>query len=156
MKVLEGVEPVLGALFWAHGPGVILASDRDKVLSLFMAPRTINRNYYLMNFILCFLVLLSLLGPCYAADIPCASRAVDRAKQLLTFHSGADDRMSIDKTVKQLPSIRNPENPAQSFQVLEVWGNIYKGRYRMRFLYFNSRATSCLLMGEEILEYARP
>ena len=107
-------------------------------------------------FIIGFLLLLSLMGPCYAADIPCASRAVDRAKQLLTFHSGADDRMTIDETVKQLPSIRNPENPAQSFQVLEAWGYIYKGRYRMRFLYFNSRATSCLLMGEEILEYARP
>jgi len=64
--------------------------------------------------------------------------------------------MTIDKTVKQLPSIRNPEDPAQSFQVLETWGYIYKGRYRMRFIYFNSPATACLLMGEEILEYARP
>ncbi len=112
-----------------------------------------------MNFIARFLVLLSLIGFCsfcHAADIPCASRTIDRAKQLLTFHSGAADRMTIDKTVKQLPSIRNPENPAQSFQVLEIWGYIYKGRYRMRFIYFNSPATSCLLMGEEILEYARP
>jgi hypothetical protein len=64
--------------------------------------------------------------------------------------------MTIDKTVKQLPAMRNPEDPAQSFKVLEIWGNIYKGRYRMRFIYFNSSATSCLLMGEEILEYARP
>jgi hypothetical protein len=112
-----------------------------------------------MNFIARFSVLLSLIGPCsfcYAADIPCASRGIDRARQLLAFHSGPDDRMTIDKTVKQLPSIRNPENPAQSFQVLEIWGYIYKGRYRMRFIYFNSAATSCLLMGEEILEYARP
>jgi hypothetical protein len=52
--------------------------------------------------------------------------------------------------------MRNPEDPAQSFKVLEVWGYIYKGKYRMRFIYFNSPATSCLLMGEEILEYARP
>ncbi len=83
-----------------------------------------------MNFIARFLVLLGLIGSCsfcYAADIPCASRTIDRAKQLLTFHSGPDDRMTIDKTVKQLPSIRNPENPAQSFQVLEIWGYIYKG-----------------------------
>ena len=63
--------------------------------------------------------------------------------------------MTIDKTVKQLPSLANPEDPKQKFEVLEVWGNIYKGRYRMRFLYYNSPATSCLLMGEEILEYAR-
>ena len=112
-----------------------------------------------MNFIVRFFFFLGLIGTCcfcYAADIPCASRAVDRAKLLLTFHSGQDDRMTIDKTVKQLPSIRNPEGPTQSFKVLEIWGYIYKARYRMRFIYFNSPATSCLLMGEEILEYARP
>jgi hypothetical protein len=111
-----------------------------------------------MNFI-DRLFLLGLIGTClcsYAADIPCAARATDRAKQLLSFHAGPDDRMTIDKTVKHLPSIRNPENPAQSFDVLEIWGYIYKGRYRMRFIYFNSHVTSCLLMGEEILEYARP
>jgi hypothetical protein len=112
-----------------------------------------------MNFIARFLVFLSLTGSLSfgdAAAIPCAAPAIDRAKQLLTFHSGPDDRMTIDKTVKRLPSLRNPENPAQSYDVLEVWGYIYKGKYRMRFIYFNSRATSCLLMGEEILEYARP
>jgi hypothetical protein len=110
-----------------------------------------------MNIIARLLVFLGLIGGCtlsYAADPPCSARALDRAKQLLTFHAGADDRMSIDKTVKQLPSLRNPEDPKQKFDVLEVWGNIYKGRYRMRFLYYNSPATSCLLMGEEILEYA--
>jgi hypothetical protein len=63
--------------------------------------------------------------------------------------------MTIDKTVKELPSMRNPEDPKQKFEVLEIWGYIYKGRYRMRFIYYNSPATSCLLMGEEILEYAR-
>jgi hypothetical protein len=111
-----------------------------------------------MNLIIRYLFFAGLLhcfGSCYAADLPCAARAVDRAKQLLTFHAGADDRMTIDKTVKQLPSIRNPADPAQSFEVLEVWGHIYKGQYRMRFIYSNSRDTSCVLMGEEILEYAR-
>lgn len=112
-----------------------------------------------MNFIARFLVFLSLIGACsfsYAADIPCAARTIDRAKQLLTFHTGPDDRMTIDKTVKQLPSIRNPEDPSQKFDVLETWGYIYKGSYRMRFIYYNSPPASCLLMGEEILEYARP
>jgi hypothetical protein len=112
-----------------------------------------------MSFIARFLVLLTLFGicsSCDAADPPCAAGAIDRAKQLLTFHFGPDDRMTIDKTVKQLPSIRNPEDPKQKFEVLEIWGYIYKGRYRMRFIYYNSQVTSCLLMGEEILEYARP
>ncbi len=103
-------------------------------------------------------VFLLLIGTCsfsHAADPPCAAGARDRAKQLLTFHYGPDDRMTIDKAVKQLPSMRNPEDPKQEFEVLEIWGYIYKGRYRMRFIYYNSPATSCLLMGEEILEYAR-
>ena len=63
--------------------------------------------------------------------------------------------MTIDKAVKQLPSIRNPENPNQRFEVLEVRGYIYKGKYRMRLIYYNSATTRCLLMGEEILEFAR-
>jgi hypothetical protein len=111
-----------------------------------------------MNIIARFFLFLGLIGTCSfcnAADIPCAASAVDRAKQLLTFHAGPDDRMTIDKTVKQLPPMRNPEDRTQKFDVLEIWGNIYKGRYRMRFIYYNSSATSCLLMGEEILEYAR-
>jgi hypothetical protein len=37
--------------------------------------------------------------------------------------------------------------------VLEVWGHIYKGRYRMRLIY-HPLAGECVLMGQEILEYA--
>ena len=112
-----------------------------------------------MNVIARFFVFLGLIGTCSfcnAADIPCAASAMDRAKQLLTFHSGPDDRLTIEKAVKQLPPMRNPEDHTQKFDVLEIWGYIYKGRYRMRFIYYNSPTTSCLLMGEEILEYARP
>jgi hypothetical protein len=102
-----------------------------------------------------FLALVGTCSFCHAADPPCTVRAVDRAKQLVIFHSGPDDRMTVDKTVKQLPSMRNPEDPKQEYEVLEIWGYIYKARYRMRFIYYNSSATNCLLMGEEILEYAR-
>jgi hypothetical protein len=105
--------------------------------------------------IFAFLALIGTCSFCSAADPPCAARAIGRAKQLLTFHSGPDERMTIDKEVKQMPSMRNPEDPKQTFEVLEVWGYIYKGRYRMRFIYYNSPATACLLMGEEILEFAR-
>lgn len=103
-------------------------------------------------------VFLLLIGPSsfsHAVDPPCAAVTRDRAKQLLTFHSGLDDRMTVDKAVKELPSMRSPEDPKQEFEVLEIWGYIYKGRYRMRFIYYNSKAASCSLMGEEILEYAR-
>jgi len=37
--------------------------------------------------------------------------------------------------------------------VLEVWGSIYKGNYRMRLIY-HVAGKDCTLMGQEILEYA--
>ena len=104
-------------------------------------------------------VAVTLLGAytvCSAAQPACAANAGDRAKRLLIFHSGPDDRMTIEKTVKQLPSLPNPADPKQKLDVLEIWGYIYKASYRMRFIYYNSPVTSCLLMGEEILDYSRP
>jgi hypothetical protein len=111
-----------------------------------------------MNLIVRLFVVLVLSGTyaaCNAAEPACSAGAIERAKQLLTFHSGPDERMEIDKTVKELPSMRNPQDPKQKFNVLEVWGHIYKAQYRMRFIYYNSPAVTCVLMGEELLEYAR-
>jgi hypothetical protein len=93
---------------------------------------------------------------CCAAEFACATEARDRAKHLIVFHAGADDRVAIDDLVTRLPAMRNPENPKQRFDVLQVWGHIYKGRYRMRFIFYNSSETRCLLLGQEILEFARP
>ena len=56
--------------------------------------------------------------------------------------------------MKTVAPIRNPSNRAQRFDVLEVWGHIYKGDYRMRFIYAQTQK-ECVLMGQEILEYAR-
>lgn len=110
----------------------------------------------------CFIARLSILlalmlnwAVAHAADSNCAMGARERAKQLLTFHAGPDERITIDKEVKQLPSMRNPADPNQTFKVFEVWGYIYKGKYRMRFIYYESLATGCVLIGEEILEFAR-
>lgn len=82
----------------------------------------------------------------------CAADAVEQAQKLLVFHFGADDRIEVDKAAKTLSPIRNPANRAQRFDVLEVWGHIYKGEYRMRFLY--AQTPDCVLMGQEILEIA--
>lgn len=90
-----------------------------------------------------------------AADVSCAPDAIARAKPLLGFHFGEDDRISIDPQAKELPSIRNPADPKQRFKVYEVWGFIYKGQYRMRFIYYASPGTGCVLMGEEVLQHAR-
>ena len=63
----------------------------------------------------------------------CAAQAIAQAKKLLDFHSGNDDRAAVDNRAEPLASIANPANPKQRFDVLEVWGYIYKGQYRMRF-----------------------
>jgi hypothetical protein len=83
----------------------------------------------------------------------CTGAASEQAQKLLVFHFGPDRRIQIDKRVRALAPIRNPANRAQRLDVLEVWGRIYKGQYRMRFIYAQL-PTECVLMGQEILEYA--
>jgi hypothetical protein len=83
----------------------------------------------------------------------CSTAAIEQAQKLLTFHFGPDGRIEIDKSVKVLAPIRNPANRAQRFDVLEVWGHIYKGDYRMRLIYARL-PNECVLMGQEVLEYA--
>jgi hypothetical protein len=83
----------------------------------------------------------------------CAGDASAHAQKLLLFHFGPDGRIEIDESVRVLPPIRNPANRAQRFDVLEMWGHIYKAQYRMRFIYAGS-PSDCVLMGQEILEYA--
>lgn len=100
------------------------------------------------------LLLLLSSGVLHAEPVhPCAAHAIKQAQRLLTFHFGPDDRIEIDKAVKLLAPIKNPANPKQMFDVLEVWGNIYKGQYRMHLMYARMPG-DCTLMGQEILEYA--
>ena len=100
------------------------------------------------------LVLCAACSVCSAAPIQCSAAAIAQAKKLLVFHFGPDDRIEIDSSVKELPPIVNPANKKQHFKVLEVWGSIYKGQYRMRFIYYPATGSDCTLMGQEILEYA--
>lgn len=83
----------------------------------------------------------------------CSEHAIAQAAKLLAFHFGEDDRIEISSVVDELPSIRNPVNKTQRFQVLQVGGLIYRTEYRMRFLYYHLD-NSCLLMGQEILSLA--
>lgn len=98
---------------------------------------------------------LILLGSLAYAAPPhrCAAAATAQAAKLLAFHFGPDERIEVDRSVKELTSLRNPANRKQQFDVLQVWGHIYKGQYRMRFIYARLPG-DCLLMGQEILEYA--
>lgn len=100
-------------------------------------------------------VALMLLGsPVHAAPPHrCAGAATEQAAKLLAFHFGPDERIEVDKSVKELTPMRNPANRKQLLDVLQVWGYLYKGQYRMRFIYARLPG-ECLLMGQEILEYA--
>ena len=93
------------------------------------------------------------LGTAQASPPLCAKDALEQAQRLLVFHFGEDDRIEIDPEVVEKAPLRNPANKNQTFQVLEVWGTIYKGQYRMRLIYY-PLGQDCVLMGQEVLEYA--
>ena len=99
--------------------------------------------------------MLLLSTPALAAQpYHCSADAVTRAKKLLALHFGEDARIEIDQSVSTLKPIKNPADQSQLFDVLEVWGYIYKGRYRMHFIYAREQ-NECVLMGQEILEFAK-
>lgn len=106
-----------------------------------------------MRFYTLFVVFLLVSSNCFAVDLQCASAAIAQAKKLLSFHSDADNRAEVESNAKKLPSISNPTNKNQKFIVLEVMGYVYKGTYRMRFIYY-PMGKECVLMGQEVLELA--
>ena len=113
-----------------------------------------------MRFVLAACLAASIFVPnAAAADHACADDARKRAAALLTLHfndgeAGPIENMSIADEVKALAPIKAMKGKGK-FDVLEVWGYIYKGEYRMRFIYAQIPDT-CLLMGQEILEQADP
>ena len=100
--------------------------------------------------------ILLILLPAEALAHPCDADAIKRGMPLLKLHFEADqlENAGIDDTVKQLPSIKALKGNGK-FDVLEVWGHIYKADYRMRFMYAQIPG-SCVLMGQEILEASDP
>jgi hypothetical protein len=102
--------------------------------------------------LICF---MAFAGNAFAAkNHHCNENAIAQAKSLLQFHFGKDDRMVVESKAVVLKPIKNPANAKQMLDVLEVWGNINKGRYRMHLIYAQSK-DNCVLMGQEVLEYAR-
>src|SRR5438132_107329 len=90
---------------------------------------------------------------------PCDEDARTHAEALLTLHfnNGASDEvvnLAVDDAVKQLAPIKALKGNGR-FDVLEVWGHVYKADYRMRFIYAQD-GDECLLMGQEILEASNP
>jgi hypothetical protein len=101
-------------------------------------------------------VLLS--APCLAQaqSHPCAADAIAKADQLLRFHGEvqAGKPAAVEQHVKVLPPLKALKGNGR-FDVLEVWGHIYKADYRIRLIYAQIKG-SCALMGQEILEASDP
>jgi hypothetical protein len=88
-------------------------------------------------------------------DTTCFQDAIEKAPELLKYHAGPLVEgliIDIDRdSVKKLKSMRNPAEPNHYLTVIEVHGNIYKGNYRIRFI-FSTKSVGCLLVGQEVLE----
>ncbi|MCP8937640.1 hypothetical protein NK718_03875 [Alsobacter sp. SYSU M60028] len=91
-----------------------------------------------------------------AADPQCASQAREQARALLAFHVGPDIGSPVDVApdVRVLPPVRALAG-SHRFAVLELWGSVYKARYRMRLIY-HVLGPDCVLMGQEIFEASAP
>ncbi len=100
-------------------------------------------------------LLVAAAGSVPALAHPCDGDAQQRGAALLRFHFEEPDAdVGVDDRVNQLPSLKALKG-AGSFDVLEVWGYIYRAEYRMRFIYAQIPG-SCVLMGQEILEASDP
>ena len=86
----------------------------------------------------------------------CAGEARTQALKLLRFHRDNDDRATIDPdSVRRIGTVA-PLVGKHRFDVLEVWGSVYKGEYRMRLIYARMSDGECVLMGQEIFEHSDP
>jgi len=62
--------------------------------------------------------------------------------------------IGIDGDVTSVGSVKALKGRGR-FDVLQVWGHVYKGNYRVRLIYASINR-ECLLMGQEILEASDP
>ena len=88
---------------------------------------------------------------------PCAADASQKAAALLKLHlddPGLALPAAVDPAVKALAPVKALKGNGR-FDVLEVWGHVYKADYRMRFLYAQIKG-SCVVVGQEILDAGDP
>ncbi len=101
------------------------------------------------------LLLIAATAAAQAQTHPCAADAIAKATPLLRLHYGDPNQpVDVEQSVKVLPPIKALKGNGR-FDVLEVFGHIYKATYRMRFIYAQIKG-SCVLMGQEILELSDP
>jgi hypothetical protein len=109
-----------------------------------------------MKVIFALFLLIGSAAAALAQPHACAADAIAKAEQLLRFHGEvqAGQPAAVDQTVKVLPPVKALKGNGR-FDVLEVWGHIYKADYRIRLIYAQIKG-SCALMGQEILEASDP
>jgi hypothetical protein len=108
-----------------------------------------------MNLVLAVAALITAAASAPANAHPCGADAQTRAVPLLQLHlEDPQVEVGIGDEVSELAPIKALKGSGR-FDVLEVWGYIYKAEYRMRFIYAQIPDT-CLLMGQEIIEASDP
>jgi len=109
-----------------------------------------------MKVVFAFCLLIGSVAMALAQPHACAGDAIAKADQLLRFHGEvqAGPPAAVEQTVKVLPPVKALRGNGR-FDVLEVWGHIYKADYRIRLTYAQIKG-SCTLMGQEILEASDP
>lgn len=106
------------------------------------------------------LVSIALLFPVAAmagVEQECAGNISTQAEKLVAFHLSeglGGNKVEVQKPFKTLAPIKNPVDPKQVFQVVEVWAHVYKATYRVHLIYAQVAGEPCLLMGQEVLEHA--
>jgi hypothetical protein len=118
--------------------------------------RFTNKIMRVKNMRLAAILLLLSTGVATAQTHHCAKDAAEKAMSLLKLHFDQAEKLEnagIDDQVRVLAPIKALKGNGK-FDVLEVWGHIYKADYRMRFIY--AQGKGCTLMGQEILEASNP
>jgi hypothetical protein len=102
------------------------------------------------------LILIAGAATAQAAPHACAADAIAKAEQLLRLHGEVQSGqpVAVEEQIKILPPVKALKGNGR-FDVLEVWGHIYKADYRIRLIYAQIKG-SCALMGQEILEASDP
>ena len=108
-----------------------------------------------MKLLLAVAALLTAAAIAPAIAHPCDADARTRAVPLLQLHfEDPQVEVGIGDDVKELAPVKALKGSGK-FDVLEVWGYIYKAEYRMHFIYAQI-PNECLLMGQEIIEASDP
>ena len=108
-----------------------------------------------MKLVLAAAIVISTVLTVPALAHPCDADAQARAVPLLQLHfEDPQADVGVGDDVRELAPVKALKGSGK-FDVLEVWGYIYKAEYRMHFIYAQI-PNECLLMGQEIIEASDP